>query len=123
MHAGNLNRGLGGGGDDSSDWEEASEEGSESDALEVHGLPPGQDLLDIAAAAASAHDYVNGITKVRPQGCSSQARIGADCCRCRISAWDCCVLHRERRHENKVYQKSAGLLCHWRHSTHNGQAR
>lgn len=63
-HAGNLNGGLGGADNDSSDWEEASEEGSESDALEVHGLPPGQDLLDIAAAAASAHDYVNG-TKVR----------------------------------------------------------
>jgi len=64
MPAGNLNGGLAGKDDDSSDWEEASEEGSESDALEVHGLPPGQDLLDIAAAAATAHDYVNGITKV-----------------------------------------------------------
>ncbi len=64
MPAGNLNGGFAGKDDDSSDWEEASEEGSESDALEVHGLPPGQDLLDIAAAAASAHDYANGITKV-----------------------------------------------------------
>ena len=64
MPAGNLNGGFAGKDDDSSDWEEASEEGSESDALEVHGLPPGQDLLDIAAAAASAHDYVHGITRV-----------------------------------------------------------
>ncbi len=64
MGAGNVNGGLGGGDDDSSDWEEASEEGSESDALEVHGLPPGQNLLDIAAAAAAAHDHVDGFTKV-----------------------------------------------------------
>ena len=64
LHVGNLNGGLGGQDDSSSDWEELSEEGSES-ALEVHGLPPGQNLLDIAAATASAHDYVDGIPKVR----------------------------------------------------------
>ncbi len=64
LHAGNLNGGLGGQDDSSSDWEELSEEGSEA-ALEVHGLPPGQNLLDIAAAAASAHDYVDGISKVQ----------------------------------------------------------
>ena len=63
LHAGNLNGGPGGQDDSSSDWEELSEEGSES-ALEVHGLPPGQNLLDIAAATASAHDYVDGISKV-----------------------------------------------------------
>ena len=63
LHAGNLNGGLGGQDDSSSDWEELSEEGSES-ALEVHGLPPGQNLLDIAAATASAHDYVDGVSKV-----------------------------------------------------------
>lgn len=64
MGTGNVNGGLGGRDDDSSDWEEASEEGSDSDALQVHGLPPGQNLLDIAAAAAAAHDHVDGFTKV-----------------------------------------------------------
>lgn len=73
--------------DDSSDWEEASEEGSEADALEVHGLPPGQNILDIAAAAAAAHDHVDSFAKVtaimcvhRRHACASGICIGAVSC-------------------------------------------
>jgi hypothetical protein len=65
--------GRGGGaddnGDDSSDWEEVSEEGSDAEALSVQGLPLGRDLLDVATAAAAADDDGGGNpAKVRHSG-------------------------------------------------------
>ncbi len=56
-------------GDDSSDWEEASEEGEGDgppgdEALSVPGLL-GPDLLDITAAAAAADDDLGRSLKVR----------------------------------------------------------
>lgn len=55
--------GCGGGGndgDESSEWEEVSEEDTDPDALSVHGLPLGQDLLEVAAAAVAADDDDGG---------------------------------------------------------------
>ncbi|BDA48104.1 Importin-9 [Coccomyxa sp. Obi] len=57
-------------GDDSSDWEEASEEGEEDghggEALSVPGLL-GPDLLDITAAAAAADDDLGRSLKMDPE--------------------------------------------------------
>ncbi len=59
--------GGGAGGDDSSDWEEVSEEGEADDGEEALSVPGllGQDLLDITAVQAAADDDLGNLLRVR----------------------------------------------------------